>query len=143
MYTVIHRVPRFGLRRLFNFFKHKENWKNTLRMYLIQFIETTVENAADPHVDDIYWQGMFESLETMAENLQDWISHWLKKHVAHEVKYSGYDETKIPGVEHITAEFLEGLLEKGRGPHEVFFHKFGWKWAAALTVHLQDIPVFP
>jgi len=107
-------------------------------MYLIQFIETTVENAADPHVDDIYWQGIFERLETMTEFLQDRISNWLKKHAAHEVKY------KIPGVEHITSEFLESLLEKGgKGPHEVFFHKFGWKWAPVLIVHLQDIPVFP
>ncbi len=103
-------------------------------MYLIQFIETTVEYASRPLVDDIYWQCMFESLETMAEKLQEWISRWLKKKDDHEAK--------LPSVEHITAEFLEGLLEKGRGPHEVFFHKFGWKWAAALTVHLQDIPVF-
>jgi hypothetical protein len=70
----------------------------------------------------------------MAKNLQDWISDWLKK--------NGRDQSVIPGVNHITTVFLQSLLEKGRGPHEVYFHKFGWKWALALTVHLQEIPVF-
>ena len=110
-------------------------------MYLIQFIETVVEGATEPRVDDIYLQGVFESLDSMSENLQDWISHWLKKNAETEVKWNKYDPTLIPGVAHITSEFLQSLLEKGRGPHEVFFHKFGWKWAPALIVHLQDIPV--
>jgi hypothetical protein len=47
-------------------------------MYLIQFIETVSEIATEPRVDDISWQGMFESLDTMSENLQDWILNWLK-----------------------------------------------------------------
>ena len=110
-------------------------------MYLIQFIETVVEGATDPRLDDIYWQGMIESLEGMSKNLQTWISRWLKKHEEDQVKWNKYDPTLIPGVAHITPEFLQSLLEKGRGPHEVFFHKFGWKWAPVLIVHLQDIPV--
>jgi hypothetical protein len=110
-------------------------------MYLIQFIETVVEGATEPRVKDIYWQGVFESLEGMSENLQDWISNWLKKNGETEVKWNKYDPTLIPGVDHITPEFLQSLLEKDRGPHVVFFHEFGWKWAPALIVHLQDIPV--
>lgn len=99
-------------------------------MYLIQFIETTVERATEPCVDDIYWQGVFESLETMSENLQDWILDWLEKN----------PKTDSPGVAHITPEFLQSLLEKGDGPHEVFSYKFGWKWASALIVYLHNIP---
>lgn len=103
-------------------------------MYLVQFIETFAENATAPLVDDICWQSVFETVgETMAENLQDWISDWLNRKTNHEHDWNV----------NITTEFLESLLEKGEGPHEVFFHKFDWKWGSALTVILQRVSVFP
>jgi hypothetical protein len=103
-------------------------------MYLVQFIETFAENATAPLVDDIYWQGVFETVgASMAENLQDWISDWMDRN-------TNYEHNRTVN---ITTEFLESLLEKGEGPHEVFFHKFDWKWASALTVILQQVSVFP